>query len=188
MDDSALGAIETFGFIPAIEAADTAVKSADVILTGCRYAGAGLVTVMLSGDISAVKASVEAGEAAAKRLGPVVSTTVIGRKARGLDAIFRKSEEQDPLCAKTEPKIEPGTKPEPEPELPARDACGETTDQETDPSLPVPSEKTLRKMKVTRLRALARSLGEAFSMERQKIKFARKQELIRAILAYYRQI
>ena len=184
MDDSALGAIETFGLVPAIEAADAAVKSADVILAGCRYAGAGLVTVLLSGDISAVKASVEAGEAAAKRLGPVISTTVIGRKARGLDHIF-----QEPEGVPTVPPERISEKPsEMTPEETPEPASESSGSQDIASEESSPSEKSLRKMKVTRLRALARTLGEEFSIERQKIKFARKQDLIRAILAYYRKL
>ncbi len=73
----ALGMIETKGLIGAIEAADAMVKAAKVTLEGREQIGSGLVTVMVRGDVGAVKASVEAGAAAAKRVGEVVSVHVI---------------------------------------------------------------------------------------------------------------
>ena len=65
----ALGMIETKGLVGAIEAADAAVKAADVVLVGKECIGSGLVTVMVRGDVGAVKAAVDAGAAAAKRVG-----------------------------------------------------------------------------------------------------------------------
>ena len=75
----ALGLIETRGFIGGIEAADAALKSADVTLVGTQKADAGLVTVMLRGDVASVKAAVEAGSAAARRVGELVAGHVIAR-------------------------------------------------------------------------------------------------------------
>ena len=73
----ALGLIETKGLIGAIEAADAMVKAANVVLTSKEYIGAGYVTVMVRGDVGAVKAATDAGAAAARRVGELVSVHVI---------------------------------------------------------------------------------------------------------------
>lgn len=77
MDKQALGMIETRGLIGAIEAADAMVKAAKVKLIGKEQIGSGLVTVMVRGDVGAVKAAVDAGAGAAKRVGELVSVHVI---------------------------------------------------------------------------------------------------------------
>ncbi len=76
---NALGLIETKGLVGSIEAADAMTKAANVELIGYEKIGSGLVTVMVRGDVGAVKAAVEAGCAAAERVGNVVSTHVIPR-------------------------------------------------------------------------------------------------------------
>ncbi len=75
----ALGMIETRGLVGAIEAADAMVKAANVVLIGSEYVGGGFVTVMVRGDVGAVKAATDAGAAAAKRIGDLVSVHVIPR-------------------------------------------------------------------------------------------------------------
>lgn len=77
MNNIALGMIETKGLIGAIEAADAMTKAAEVTLTGKEQIGSGLVTVMVRGDVGAVKAAVEAGAAAAKRVGELYGVHVI---------------------------------------------------------------------------------------------------------------
>lgn len=79
MMNEALGMIETKGLVGCIEAADAMVKSANVVLTGYEKIGSGLVTVMVRGDVGAVKAAVDAGAAAADKVGQVVSVHVIPR-------------------------------------------------------------------------------------------------------------
>ena len=79
MEQKALGMIETRGLIAAIEAADAMTKAAEVMLAGTEKVGSGLVTVMVRGDVGAVKAAVEAGTAAASRLGELVASHVIPR-------------------------------------------------------------------------------------------------------------
>ena len=79
----ALGMVETKGLVGAIEAADAMVKAANVTLIGSEYVGGGLVTVMVRGDVGAVKAATDAGAAAAKRVGELVSVHVIPRPALG---------------------------------------------------------------------------------------------------------
>ena len=73
----ALGMIETKGLVPAIEAADAMVTTANVVLTGKEFVGAGLVMVTVRGDVGAVKAATDAGAAAARRVGELVSVHVI---------------------------------------------------------------------------------------------------------------
>ena len=73
----ALGMVETKGLVGAVEAADAMVKTANVELTGKEYVGAGMVTVAVRGDVGAVKAATDAGAAAARRVGELVSVHVI---------------------------------------------------------------------------------------------------------------
>ena len=75
----ALGMVETRGLVAAIEAADAMVKAANVVLIGSEKIGSGLVSVMVRGDVGAVKAAVEAGSQAAASLGEIVATHVIPR-------------------------------------------------------------------------------------------------------------
>jgi ethanolamine utilization protein EutM len=85
---TALGMIETRGLVGAIEAADVMVKSANVRLVGRGYSGDGLVTVVVRGDVGAVKAATDAGAAAAGRVGEMVSIHVIARPDRDTDMII----------------------------------------------------------------------------------------------------
>jgi len=88
MEKNALGMVETRGLVAAIEAADAMVKSANVQLIGKEKAGSGLVTVMVRGDVGAVKSATEAGAAAAKRIGEVVSLHVIPRPHDDVEGIL----------------------------------------------------------------------------------------------------
>ena len=84
----ALGMIETKGLVASIEAADAMVKAANVTLVGKEHVGGGLVTVMVRGDVGAVKAAVESGSAAASRLGELVATHVIPRPHNDVEKIL----------------------------------------------------------------------------------------------------
>ena len=84
----ALGMVETRGLVANIEAADAMVKAANVVLIGTEKIGSGLVSVMVRGDVGAVKAAVEAGGAAAARLGEVVATHVIPRPHADVEKIL----------------------------------------------------------------------------------------------------
>jgi len=88
MSNEALGMIETKGLIGSIEAADAMVKSANVILIGKEYIGSGYVTVMVRGDVGAVKAATDAGAAAARRVGELVSVHVIPRPHEAVEKIL----------------------------------------------------------------------------------------------------
>ena len=85
---NALGMIETRGLVGAIEAADAMVKAANVQLVGKEQVGGGLVTVMVRGDVGAVKAAVETGADAAGRLGELVATHVIPRPHNDVEKIL----------------------------------------------------------------------------------------------------
>lgn len=87
----ALGLVETKGYVAAVEAADAMVKSANVTLVGTEKIGAGLVTVMVRGDVGAVKAAVDAGTVAARAVGEVVSTHVIPRPHGDTEKLLPKS-------------------------------------------------------------------------------------------------
>ena len=88
MAKEALGMIETKGLVGAIEAADAMVKAANVRLAGQEQIGSGLVTVLVRGDVGAVKASVEAGASAAKRVGELVSSHVIASPHDDVEGIL----------------------------------------------------------------------------------------------------
>lgn len=88
--NNALGLIETKGLVAAIEAGDAMVKSANVTLVGTEKIGSGLVTIMVRGDVGAVKAAVDAGAAAAQRVGEVVSTHVIPRPHTDLEKLLER--------------------------------------------------------------------------------------------------
>ena len=202
---NALGMIETKGLVGSIEAADAMLKAANVVLASKTHVGGGLVTVMVRGDVGAVKAAVDAGAAAAERVGELVSVHVIPRPAADVEYII------DPLTPAPDPEPEPpAAEPEQEPEAPAPAAEPEV------PSDPVPeeaapaaepvqasaeeepadpeeeeevqagefadlSEETMRKMTVAKLRAAARALGTT-GMSPREIRFAKKDELIERIL------
>jgi ethanolamine utilization protein EutM len=87
----ALGMVETKGLVGAVEAADAMVKAANVVLLGSEYIGGGYVTVMVRGDVGAVKAATDAGAAAAKRVGELVSVHVIPRPHSEVEMILPKS-------------------------------------------------------------------------------------------------
>ena len=84
----ALGMIETRGLVAAIEAADAMVKAANVTLIGTEKIGSGLVSVMIRGDVGAVKAATEAGSNAAQNLGEIIAVHVIPRPHEEVEAIL----------------------------------------------------------------------------------------------------
>ncbi|MCR5303149.1 MAG: BMC domain-containing protein [Lachnospiraceae bacterium] len=88
MSYEALGLIETRGLTAAVEAADAMTKAAEVRLIGTEKIGSGLVTVMVRGDVGAVKASVEAGASNASRLGELVASHVIPRPHEDVEKIL----------------------------------------------------------------------------------------------------
>jgi len=90
MASEALGMVETRGLIGSVEAADAMVKAANVVLVGKEYIGQGYVTVLVRGDVGAVKAATDAGAAAARRVGELVSVHVIPRPHAEVERILPK--------------------------------------------------------------------------------------------------
>jgi microcompartment protein CcmL/EutN len=117
MKGKALGLLETYGYIGAIEAVDACLKAADVELIGLEFVRGGLVTIKICGDVSAVKASIDAGAVAADRVGKVISIDVIARMGEGLEKIIYmpkkdkeiKAEVQNEITGNDEIAKEPGT-------------------------------------------------------------------------------
>ena len=87
----ALGMIETRGFVALVEASDAMVKAANVVLIGKEYIGAGYVTVLVRGDVGAVKAATDAGAAAARRVGELVSVHVIPRPHSEVERVLPRA-------------------------------------------------------------------------------------------------
>lgn len=96
---TALGMIETKGLVGAIEAADAMVKAAKVVLIGKEKIGGAYVTVMVRGDVGAVKAATDAGAAAAQRVGELISVHVIPRPHSDVEKILPRIEEGRPVEA-----------------------------------------------------------------------------------------
>ncbi|MBI5605450.1 MAG: BMC domain-containing protein [Deltaproteobacteria bacterium] len=92
MAEQALGMVETKGLVGAIEAADAMVKAANVKMVGKEHVGGGLVTIFVRGDVGAVKAATDAGGAAAKRVGELLSVHVIPRPHGDIEFIIPKAE------------------------------------------------------------------------------------------------
>lgn len=191
--------IETKGLVGSIEAADAMLKAANVTLASKTHVGGGLVTVMVRGDVGAVKAAVDAGAAAAERVGELISVHVIPRPADDVEYILDPLTPPDPA---PEPEPDPEPTPEPEPEQepqpepepePVQDLQPEPEDasqeeEEEDPEeeahaaeLESLSEESMQRMTVAKLRAVARALGKT-GMTRREIRFAKKEELIARIL------
>ena len=193
----ALGMIETRGLVASIEAADAMVKAANVTLTCKEHVGGGLVTVMVRGDVGAVKAAVDAGAAAAERVGELVSVHVIPRPHEELEGILSTpapvtptpKPPQGPKPGEEPPKAVPEAAPQPaaaqadpppDPEPEAPDQEGE---EETALRLEDLTDEVLETMPVVKLRSAARSVGLT-SMTRKEIRFAKKEELVAAIRAF----
>ena len=193
MKNKALGLIETYGYIGAIEAADTAVKAAYVELSAVEKVKGGLVTVQLLGDVGAVKAAVDAGVQKCKALGVYVSSHVIARPDSELykivpnlssdEAIETIKEADKPKeiiafedeNAKEDEKIEKTDKIE-------KDEKADKLET-SEPEFKLP--KHFYTMKVVLLRNYVRKLDN-FPIPNKKIKFANKQQLIDGLIEYYK--
>nr|WP_300671321.1 BMC domain-containing protein [Desulfoluna sp.] len=202
VNGKALGLIETMGLVPAVEAGDVAVKTADVTILGLQAVGGGLVSILFTGDVSAVKASVDAASAAATRLGEVCSITVIARTAEGLEGILieegkcprcfphRSGSANKPAGQMLEPVMASAPLPVCE-EAPCSEASVKTSEASfTSDSGSEPLSfdlADLKKLKVTKLRRLARQLP-TFSIARGEIKYAKKKDLLEAFAQYMKTL
>lgn len=200
----ALGMIETRGLLASIEAADAMLKAADVTLLDRTKVGGGLVTISVTGDVAAVKAAVDAGAAAAERLGDglLVTQHVIARPQQDVELLFRPPEEK---AAKPEeipeeqPSDEGGEEPlpqEPEPtqepeqpeQLAQKQAVGQISREWCDALFR--EEGTARLMEllgscsVVKLRYLARSYPE-FEIAGRAISKANRSRLLKEFERWY---
>lgn len=203
----ALGMIETRGLLASIEAADAMLKAADVTLLDRTKVGGGLVTISVTGDVAAVKAAVDAGAAAAERLGDglLVTQHVIARPQQDVELLFRPPEEkavepeeipqeETPCEGVEEPEPqEPGLKsaPEQEPEQPEqKQAVGQISREWCDALFR--EEGTARLMEllgscsVVKLRYLARSYPE-FEIAGRAISKANRSRLLKEFERWYDQ-
>jgi microcompartment protein CcmL/EutN len=165
MLDYALGLIETRGFVGAVEAADVMVKTANVRLIGKEIVRDALVTVEVIGEVAAVKAAVDAGAAAAARVGTLVSQHVIPRPIDDLEELLAGRAAADQKDTPVVTEIAPRKR-----------------DSEVPPSGTVDSDqKNLDSMTVTQLRTLARHT-QGLAIQGREISRANKEELIKALL------
>lgn len=203
----ALGMIEVRGYLAAVEALDSALKAANVSLVDTVCVRGGLVTVLVDGDVGAVKAAMDASAAAAERVGQIISVHVIPRPAKDVIRMLRGDIEHphgegpdgapkkggEPEMTLIEEPHDVAEEPEPEetePEEPVLDEEEpnrmEPDEVDADEPAPAYSKDQLDGMTVAALRRLAREVGIT-NMTRQEIRFAKKQELIHAILEYLGQ-
>lgn len=204
---NALGMIETRGLIGSIEAADAMLKAANVTLMNKTQVGGGLVTVMVCGDVGAVKAAVDAGAAAAERVGELLSVHVIPRPAADVESMLdpRKPEPTAaklPLSQQASAEEEQSVDTAASEKLPTdAQELAEMESEELEESeeseegageeetfhldLSSLTSDDLRKMTVSKLRAVARKLETG--MSRKEIRFAKKEELIARIEAVREQ-
>jgi len=141
MADRALGMVETRGLIASIEAADAMVKAANVKLLGKERADAGLITILIAGETAAVKSAVDAGAAAAQRVGELVSTHIIPRPDDQIGILV--STNSAVKTTRTEPKPVPEIKPERR----KRKIQIEKNTEETEPILKPSSSSTIERLK-----------------------------------------
>ena len=170
----ALGMIETKGLVGSIEASDAMLKAANVALTSRSFVGGGLVSVMVRGDVGAVKAAVDAGAAAAERVGELIAVHVIPRPAGEVEYILDPLPTEETL--KRQDDVEPGGSTE-------EQLHAEEEDSEDDASKieePLDAEK-LRAKTVGTLRSIARKT-DGIEMSRSAILYAKKEDLVKEIL------
>ncbi len=206
----ALGMIEVYGYLAAVEALDSALKAANVSLLDVVCVKGGLVSVLVTGDVGATKAAMDASAAAAERVGQVISVHVIPRPAddiarmlgsgpkdaeppRNPDPPIGSPESAEIAPSEAEPEtpaaIEPQAQateelvPEAEPDS---EPDGE---QENEPEMIDPRTLTtedMQEMTVSRLRAIVRGL-DGCGMTRKEIRYAKKEELIAGIQTFCEQ-
>ncbi len=180
MIDYALGLVETKGLIGAIEAADAMVKTANVVLVGKERTDPAMITVKIVGDTAAVRSAVEAGAAAAQKVGQLISKHVIPRPAEGMeDLIYAKSSRSR---AETEKLLGKEASPEPEEEVEEESSAEEPYAMPE--GLSTKEEeyfKELDGLTVHQLRTLARS-AEGLTIYGREISRANKKQLIEELM------
>lgn len=211
MKEATLGLIETYGFIGAVEGLDVALKSANVELVSCEFVTGGIVTILITGDVASVKASIEAACSAVDRLGSLRNAHVIARAEKNVWNILNgkkkdssKEIDETPISNKILP-----TKIEDEKIDDVKDVeesiedilkitedvkeIGEAkksednsvaVEEKKDVRINFEDRKELEALKVPELRTIARELKERkkLSLTKKQIKFSKKDQLIEAIL------
>ncbi|MFD1415064.1 BMC domain-containing protein [Oceanobacillus jeddahense] len=172
----ALGLIETRGLLSSIVAADAAVKAADVKLLDAEIIKGGLVTVQLLGDVAAVQAAVEAGENAVTSFRTLISVHVIPRMHHETSTILQKFPQSALAPVPKTTKVEIA-------EAEAGEQQSDHTIVANEHSIQDFDQKQLEKMTVLQLRQLARANNVSLLDATKNIKYARKSELVQAILA-----
>ena len=199
MSTGALGMLETYGLIAAIEGLDASVKAANVTLCGFKYVTGGLVIFFVTGDVGATKAAIAAGEIAASKVGKVISSHVIPRPAESTTIIASPTEKpagrrrgtgihKRDFPAKAPVKSEPLEKAEKEsvPEIaPEKVENVEPVivaePVETKKESTGYAEEYLRELKTTALRKIARDIPN-IGLSKVEIRDAKKEPLVEAIL------
>ena len=178
----ALGMIEVYGYLTAVEALDSALKAANVSRLGVEKVRGGLVTVLVEGDVGAVKAAMDASAAAAERVGTVISVHVIPRPADDVTRMLKGGKEpEEPTPPEPEKPSEPEISSEPDTLLEPESEAVKAEEGEKAPQDVTVEE--MQTMGVDALRRLARAL-EIKNMTRAEIRFAKKQELIQKITEF----
>ena len=199
MSTGALGMLETYGLIAAIEGLDASVKAANVTLCGFKYVTGGLVTFFVTGDVGATKAAIAAGEIAASKVGKVISSHVIPRPAESTTIIASPTEKpagrrrgtgihKRDFPAKAPVKSEPLEKAEKESVPEIAPEIVENVEPvivaepvETKKESAGYAEEYLRELKTTALRKIARDIPN-IGLSKVEIRDAKKEPLVEAIL------
>lgn len=196
-DQTALGMVETYGYIAHVEAADACLKAANVSLIGSEKVKGGYMLVKVTGDVGAVKAAIDAAKAAVEALGLKAVTHVIPRPSQEVQMLILSQQVDDKKSiSDVEPvkndeadavyeSYEEGSTKEIQDDIKREDreeAQGIRVDKKTSKADSSDLDiSKLSKMNVAKLRAVARSL-ENISLDKNQINFGKKQELIKAIL------
>ena len=175
----ALGLIEVRGMVPAVEALDSALKAANVNRLDVVKVGGGLVSVLIEGDVGAVRAAVDAAQAAAEKIGTVISTHVIPRPAEDVTQMITPNPEQ---LEDNHDETAEAEQPEDSSEV-TEEVKEEPAEQKKGKLAYIPDVEEMKAMTVDKLRALARKL-EITNMTRKEIRFANKTELIAKICEF----
>lgn len=170
MSQKSLGLIETYGLLAGVEAADAAVKSANVELVGYELSkGSGMTTIKVEGDVGAVKAAIQAAQVAAEKVGKVAAVRVIARPAAGIEMLVRNGDTvgYQPPAPEPEPPAPPAG-PDPTPEGPAgeggdgsEESSPESDSGEGEPTPPAPNRAARRSSRKAAGRSAKKTSGNA---------------------------
>ncbi len=188
----ALGMIEVYGYLAAVEALDASLKAANVSFHSVTRVQGGLVSVIVTGDVGATKAAIDAGAAAAKRVGEVISVHVIPRPDGSIETMLGESKGNKPgknpsptaHCSK--PVIAVHEQDETQTEGDREESGKNGTDAKEHAELHSINENSLRSMTVVHLRKMARDI-KINNMTSKEIRFAQKERLIEAICSFMEQ-